>query len=43
LAGSMGMVMIAPITAVVAGLFYHRFYGKSEANGPAAKAEDSLS
>ncbi|MBN1847888.1 MAG: YibE/F family protein [Deltaproteobacteria bacterium] len=24
LAGSIGMVMIAPITAIVAGLFYHR-------------------
>jgi uncharacterized membrane protein len=27
LAGSIGMVMIAPITAVVAGLFYHRTFG----------------
>ncbi len=27
LAGSIGMVMIAPITAVIAGLLYHRAYG----------------
>jgi len=27
LAGSMGMVMVAPITAVIAGILYHRFHG----------------
>ncbi len=33
-AGSIGMVMIAPITAVIAGFLYHRFHGVTE--------EDSL-
>ena len=32
LAGSIGMVMIAPITAVIAGLLYHKAYGPSTAN-----------
>ncbi len=27
LVGSIGMVMVAPISAVVAGLLYHRFHG----------------
>ena len=27
LAGGIGMVMVAPITAVIAGILYHRFYG----------------
>ncbi|MBW2621420.1 MAG: hypothetical protein JRD68_00815 [Deltaproteobacteria bacterium] len=27
LAGSIGMVLVAPITAVTAGLLYHRFHG----------------
>jgi uncharacterized membrane protein len=41
LAGSMGMVMIAPITAVVAGLLYHRFYGQTGESRMISKAEDS--
>ncbi|MBL7176601.1 MAG: YibE/F family protein [Desulfobacteraceae bacterium] len=27
LAGGIGMVMVAPITALIAGILYHRFYG----------------
>ena len=26
LAGGIGMVMVAPITALIAGILYHRFY-----------------
>jgi len=29
LAGGIGMVMVAPITAIIAGLLYHRFHGKA--------------
>jgi uncharacterized membrane protein len=30
LAGGIGMVMVAPVTALCAGLLYHRFHGSSE-------------
>jgi len=37
LAGSIGIVMVAPITAVVAGLLYHRFYSSPRENLPVHK------
>ena len=41
LAGSIGMVMIAPITAVIAGLLYHRLHGHSEESRMMPNTEDS--
>ena len=42
LSGGLGMVLVAPLTAVIAGLLYHHFHGKSKADGNAFTNEPGI-